>query len=238
MSFLTAEWRKLAMANYTVDPDLLKAYVPAGTELDLWQDTCYVSLVGFMFRDVRLLGMKIPFHVHFPEVNLRFYVRRREEGEWKRGVVFVKEIVPKPALSLVANAVYQEHYETLPMRHRWVERPDQLRVTYEWKKGGIWHHLQVDAAPTTIPIERGSETEFITEHYWGYARINDRRTNEYEVTHPTWEAYPVQAYQFKVDFGLVYGKDFGFLTNREPDSVLLAEGSPITVESRRKLFLE
>lgn len=237
MSFLTAEWRKLAMANYAVDPELLTPYVPAGTELDLWQGTCYVSLVGFMFRDVRLLGMKIPFHVHFPEVNLRFYVRRKDASEWKRGVVFVKEIVPKPALSLVANAVYQEHYETLPMRHRWEEAPDQLRVAYDWKKGGTWHRLQVDAQPTSIPIERGSETEFITEHYWGYARINDRRTNEYEVTHPTWEAYPVREYQVDVDFGLVYGEEFGFLTDREPDSVLLAEGSPITVESRRKLRL-
>jgi uncharacterized protein YqjF (DUF2071 family) len=238
MPFLTAEWRKLAMANYAVDPELLAPYVPAGTELDLWQDTCYVSLVGFMFRNVRLLGFKIPFHVHFPEVNLRFYVRRREDGDWKRGVVFISEIVPKPALTIVANAVYKEHYETLPMRHQWEEAPDQLRVTYEWKKGGAWHHFRVDAAPGSIPIERGSETEFITEHFWGYARINDRRTNEYEVTHPTWEAYPVRGYQVDVNFGKVYGKDFDFLTNREPESVLLAEGSPITVESRRKLFLE
>jgi len=237
MPFLTAEWRKLAMANYAVDPELLAPYVPAGTELDFWQDTCYVSLVGFMFRNVRLLGMKVPFHVHFPEVNLRFYVRRKEEEEWKRGVVFISEIVPKPALTLVANAVYQEHYETLPMRHRWEEGPDQLRVSYDWKKGGSWQHFQVYADPNRIPIEQGSETEFITEHYWGYARINDQRTNEYEVTHPSWEAYPVQDYQIEVDFGVVYGEDFDFLTDREPNSVLLAEGSPITVESRRKLRL-
>ena len=103
MSFLNAEWRKLAIANYVIDPRVLEKYVPPGTELDLWQDKCYVSLIGFMFLNTRLLGFKIPFHSNFEEVNLRFYVRRFENNAWKRGVVFIKEIVPKPALTFVAN---------------------------------------------------------------------------------------------------------------------------------------
>ena len=61
MSFLRAEWRKLALANYAVDPALLQPMVPHKTELDLWNDTCYVSLVGFMFVNTRLLGIKVPF---------------------------------------------------------------------------------------------------------------------------------------------------------------------------------
>ena len=119
MSFLRAEWRKLALANYVIDPERLAPHVPAGTELDLWQGKCYLSLVGFMFVNTRLLGVKVPFHVNFEEVNLRFYVRRREGSEWRRGVVFIKEIVPKPALTWVANTIYREHYETLPMEHFW-----------------------------------------------------------------------------------------------------------------------
>ena len=113
MSFLRAEWRKLAIANYAVERSVLEKYVPAGTELDLWNDNCYVSLVGFMFVNTRLLGIKIPAHSDFEEVNLRFYVKRFEKGAWKRGVVFIKEIVPKPALTLVANTIYNENYETL-----------------------------------------------------------------------------------------------------------------------------
>src|SRR5690606_7641315 len=119
MSFLKAEWNNLAIINYEIHPDILKPYIPNGTELDYWNGKCYISLVGFMFENVMLLGMKIPFHTRFEEVNLRFYVKRFENNEWKRGVVFIKEIVPKPALTLVANIFYKEHYETLPMLHNY-----------------------------------------------------------------------------------------------------------------------
>jgi len=34
MPFLTAEWRKLAFANYPVDPAVLQPCLPFGTELD------------------------------------------------------------------------------------------------------------------------------------------------------------------------------------------------------------
>ena len=114
MSFLTAEWRKLALANYQVDPDILKPYVPKGTQLDFWNDRCYLSLVGFMFINTKLLGLKIPFHVNFEEVNFRFYVKIIENGQTKRGVVFIKEIVPRHILTFIANTFYKEHYQTLP----------------------------------------------------------------------------------------------------------------------------
>ncbi|MBT8255930.1 MAG: DUF2071 domain-containing protein, partial [Bacteroidia bacterium] len=110
MSFLKAEWRKLILVNYVVDPKILEPYIPNDTQLDLWQDKCYVSLVGFMFQNTKLLGVKVPGHVNFEEVNLRFYVKRKVGNEWRRGVVFIKELVPKWALSFVANTVYGESY--------------------------------------------------------------------------------------------------------------------------------
>lgn len=232
MSFLRAEWRKLAIANYTVDQSVLKKYLPAGTELDLWKGQCYVSLVGFMFVNTRLLGIKIPFHTNFEEVNLRFYVRRFDKGEWKRGVVFIKEIVPKPALSFVANTVYKENYETMPMDHSWSEEGNQRTVQYRWKKNNVWNSISVEASLESFTLASNSETEFITEHYWGYAKVNDRKTNEYEVTHPKWDAYTVTDYSIEIDFGAVYGNEFDFLNSQEPASVMLAEGSEITVENK------
>ena len=83
-TFLEAQWRKLAMANYVVDKKILSPYLPHKTELDLWNDKCYVSLVGFMFLDTRIKGFRIPFHVDFEEVNLRFYVRYHDGAECKR----------------------------------------------------------------------------------------------------------------------------------------------------------
>ena len=235
MSFLRAEWRKLAIANYAIDKKLLGKYLPYGTELDLWNGHCFVSLVGFMFINTKLLGFKIPFHTEFEEVNLRFYVKRFENGEWKRGVVFIKEIVPKPALTFLANTIYKENYETLPMEHFWSSENNQRTIQYKWKKENKWNSIKIEATVRKFNIESNSETEFITEHYWGYAKVNTHKTNEYELTHPKWEAYSVNNYEIDVDFGTVYGKEFEFLNSTDPTSVMLAEGSEITVENKRTI---
>lgn len=228
-TFLQAEWRKLAMANYSVDSALLKKYLPYKTEIDIWKNTCYVSLVGFMFLNTKLKGFKIPFHSDFEEVNLRFYVRYKEQNEWKRGVVFIKEIVPKMALTFVANTVYKEKYETMKMKHSWMTENDSLHVEYQWKKGD-WNSFKIKASDLETDIGHDSEEEFITEHFWGYTSISEHKTSEYGVEHPRWKVYPVQDYAVNVDFGRVYGSDFKCLLNENPTSVFLAEGSEILVK--------
>ncbi|CAM4157600.1 hypothetical protein SAMN06265348_105169 [Pedobacter westerhofensis] len=233
MSFLTAEWRKLAIANYAIDKSLLTPYLPAGTELDLWEGTCYVSLIGFLFKNVKLLGFSIPFHANFEEVNLRFYVKYKDGENWKRGVVFIKEIVPKFALSVVANTIYNENYETMPMTHSWSESEDDRAVEYRWRCKNQWQSFRLRANKGLSEIPSGSEAEFITEHYWGYARYSDSKTNEYEVRHPKWAQYKVKDFNIDVDFGLVYGDTFDFLNQQEPVSVMLAEGSDISVEGKK-----
>lgn len=235
MSFLTAEWRKLALANYLIDPEVLKPFVPQHTELDLWKGQCMVSLVGFMFLDTKLLGLPIPFHRNFEEVNLRFYVKYRDGATLKRGVVFIKELVPKPALSWVANTLYKEHYQSLPMKHNWAKDSEALKVSYSWKLGKRWNSFTLEALPNSIAIDSDSEAEFITEHYWGYTRVSDTATFEYEVTHPTWRVYPITSYRIDVDFEQVYGPSFAFLNDATPHSCQLAEGSIITVENKRRL---
>ncbi len=232
MSFLTAEWRKLALINYEIDPAILQKYIPAGTELDYWEGKCYVSLVGFMFVNTRLLGIKIPFHTNFEEVNLRFYVKRLVNNEWRRGVVFIKEIVPKPALSLVANTIYNENYQTLPMQHSWQEHEVYQEIIYKWKLKSQWQTINLTTGKIATEISAGSEAEFVTEHYWGYAKASKTRTNEYQVTHPRWLVYPVLTANISVDFSLNYGSPFSFLNMATPLSVMLAEGSEITVESK------
>lgn len=238
MAFLTAEWRKLLMANYVVPPELLQPFVPYGTELDFFEGRCYVSLVGFMFLKTKILGLPIPFHRDFEEANLRFYVRRKEtinepmgQQSWRRGAVFIKEIVPKPAISLVANVVYQESYATHRMRHIWDFNEERRVVSYEWKPffKRDWYKMAAVTDPTTQPIAQGSEEEFITEHYWGYARAGSQRTNEYQVQHPRWDIYPVRSHEVSGDFGRLYGTAFGEILAGPPTSVFLAEGSEISI---------
>lgn len=232
MSFLKAEWRKLAIINYEVNPKILEPYLPFGTELDLWEGKCYVSVVGFMFLNTRVMGLKVPNHINFEEVNLRFYVKRITENEIKRGVVFIKEIVPRRMITFIANSLYNENYETMKMEHLWEEKEDFRDVEYLWKKQKDWNKIKVRASLNSVELASGSKTEFITEHYWGYAKVSDKKTTEYEVTHPKWNAYEVLDYDIQINFSEIYGEKFAFLNNQKPSSVMLAEGSEITVENK------
>jgi uncharacterized protein YqjF (DUF2071 family) len=230
-TFLTAEWRKLIMANYIVAEELLQPYLPVGTELDKYDGRCYVSLVGFLFQNTRLKSVPIPLHRTFEEVNLRFYVQHtKSTGERRRGVVFISELVPRFALSLVANTIYGENYATVPLRHHWEQNGEQRSVSYQWRHRNRWNDLQVTAAVDPKPIETNSAEEFFTEHYWGYTK---RRawTSEYEVRHPRWMMYPMLQHSIDVDFGALYGSEFASLSDRAPESVLLAEGSEIEVRA-------
>lgn len=237
MNFLTAQWKNLIMANYVINPEHLKKYLPVGTELDYWNGNCYVSLVGFLFKDTKVLGFRIPRHTDFEEVNLRFYVKRFENGAWKRGVVFIQEIVPKRAITFVANTFYKENYRTLFMQHQNELEAEVLKVGYSWENQKKTNYISVNAYDFRSPLEEGSEAEFIMEHYFGYTKHNEHETYEYEVKHPKWEQYYIKNFEIQVDFENTYGKDFAFLNDTKPASVFLAEGSEIYVENKRKIRL-
>lgn len=235
-TFLTAEWRKLLMAQYVVEPELLAPWLPRGLELDLWKGRCYVSLVGFLFDKVRAKGLAIPFHTSFEEINLRFYVRRHEaDGTCKRGVVFVREFVPRRAIAFLAKKVYEEPYLAMPTRHSYAHTADALMVDYGWNYGNRWHTLSATASPDSQPIAEGSEEEFVTEHYWGYTKRSDGSTSAYQVEHPRWQTYRLQRYEIAADFGTLYAPQFASLTTQPAASVLLAEGSAVKVYSGLRL---
>jgi hypothetical protein len=228
--FLTAEWRQLAMLNYEVDPGCLAALVPRGTELDSWNGRSYVSMVGFLFLDTRVLGIPIPFHRNFEEVNLRFYVRRKAEDGWRRGVVFVKEIVPRAAIAFLARTLYNEKYVALPMSHR-----IDGGVRYQWTFEGRAQHLSVTPAAAPQPLVPGTEEEFITEHYWGYSAQRDGGTHEYRVEHPPWRVAAASHAELECDGGRLYGEAFAHALGGKPRSAFLAEGSAISVSGGVRL---
>ncbi len=223
------------MANYIVDPAILKPYLPYKTELDHYNGNTYVSLVGFMFANTKVVGIKIPFHVNFEEVNLRFYVRYKDNDGWKRGVVFIKEIVPKAAISFVANTFYKEKYCRMPMKNSLLNHSDEMQVGYQWKYKGKWNKLEAITESIAQPLVQGSEEQFISEHYWGYSKFSDNVTNEYEVKHPSWKVYQVKSYSINCDFEKLYGTSFSFLKTTIPTSVFMAKGSAISVSNKKVL---
>lgn len=227
--FLSAEWRHLAMLNYEVDPAILAPRVPAGTELDLFQGRALVSLVGFMFLKTRVLGIPIPLHRNFEELNLRFYIKRCHADGDRRAVAFVQEIVPRFCIAFVARTVYNENYIALPMRHALDLNPDAISATYEWRANGRWQKLGVLCHGEPAIPPKGSEAEFITEHYWGYAAQPNGATMEYQVAHPQWRTWTADDFVFDADVKALYGDEFFPFLNKPPVSAFLAEGSAVTV---------
>jgi uncharacterized protein YqjF (DUF2071 family) len=224
-SFLTADWRWLAMLNYEVPPETLLPFVPAGTELDSFKGITYASMVGFLFLDTRVLGLAIPFHRDFEEVNLRFYVRKQAPEGWRRGVVFIKEIVPRRGIAVIARTVYGENYVRLPMRHH----RDQVGISYEWLIGGRWNALRVRTCGEPALPAAGSAEQFITEHYWGYTAQRRGTAKEYRVEHVPWRVRQVDEATLTCDAEYLYGAAFAEALSGPPRSAFLAEGSPITV---------
>lgn len=226
------------MLSWRVDPALLEPLVPAGTTLDAWQDGYYVSLVGFLFLRTRVLGVPIPFHQDFEEVNLRFYVRRTDGNDVRRGVCFIRELVPRSAIAITARLGYNEPYVAVKMSHRIepsVEAPHPDRVEYAWLMGREWCRIEARPAGQAASLVAGSHEEFITEHYWGYTRQRDGGTVEYRVEHDPWQVRRIPMPILDGDLAATYGPVFGKVLRGPPDSALMANGSPIVVHLPSRL---
>ena len=235
-TFLSARWENLIMANYEVRPEVLSAYLPRGVELDFFNNKTYVSLVGFMFKETSLFHIPIPFLGTFEEINLRFYVKRVEGNTIKRGVVFINETVPYRIVAWLANKLYKEHYIAIPTNNTIEITSLAKNIRYEWNINKEWNHIAVNGVNIKEPMLPGSIEEFIFEHYYGYTKINEQQSIEYKVNHPRWQVNNVVDYSIHCDFKSMYGNNFSFLSDHQPESVILAEGSPVTVKWKRTSF--
>jgi hypothetical protein len=231
--FLSARWENLIMANYAIHPDLLAQYLPKGVELDLFNNKAYVSLVGFMFKKTSLFNIPIPFLGTFEEINLRFYVKRIEGDTIKRGVVFINETVPYTLVAWLANKLYKEHYIAIPTKNNIQISTQNKKVQYSWKKSNQWNSMEVTVSNESEAMAPESVEEFIFEHYYGYTKINGQQTQEYRVNHPRWKINKVLDYSIHCDFKEMYGDAFSVLSETAPDSVIMAEGSPVSVHWKR-----
>jgi uncharacterized protein YqjF (DUF2071 family) len=232
MSVLTCKWKKLAFANYIFPAEILEKYLPEHTKLDYYNGKCFVSLVGFQFQNVKIAGVKIPFHTNFEEINLRFYVKRFDGASWRKGTVFISEIADKAALNILANSIFHENYQTLPTKQEIEENKEFLKAKYSWQFNEEWQHLEVISKTLATPYAENSEAEFILDRPFGYGKQSEEETNEYKIYHRDWPIYEVQEYSIKVDFTKVFGPEFNILNSATPHSVILAEGSSVSAEKR------
>ncbi len=230
LTFLTAEWRYLAMLNFEVDPEVLAPHVPRGTELDHSDGRHFVSLVGFLFLDTHLLGLPALFHQNFEEVNLRFYVRRQAGEELRSGVVFIRELVPLTLVAETAKLTYNEPYRTVPMQHAIVETSGKLHsVEYLFGGSSDQCRLALHVDGPSQEIGPGSHEEFLSARGWGYTRQRDGGTVEYRVEHPRWHVWTNALWELDGPLREFYDEPFASIIAGAPASAFIANGSAVAV---------
>jgi uncharacterized protein len=223
--FLTARWVNVALVSYPVPDRILSSRLPPGLALDRWQGQAFVSLVAFDFLDTRVLGVAWPGFTSFPEMNLRFYVR---DGD-RRGVVFVRELVPSRVVAWVARLFYNEPYRVARLRSITETLPGRIQVAHELPWGGRSQRITVEGRyPAAAGPETGA-THFFKERHWGYGTDRRGRALRYAVDHPAWRVFPDAEARVDLDFATVYGREWDLLTGQAPAHVALAEGSSVSV---------
>jgi hypothetical protein len=160
-----------------------------------------------------------------PEWNLRFYVRRGPE----RGVVFVREFVPRRLVAWLARVLYNEPYRAAPLAARREESAERVAVEYRITWGGRDHVLRATGTKPAVRPGPDSVEQFFKEHAWGFGVTRSGRPIRYEVRHPVWEVYPVRDYGIDVDWAMLYGPEWGVMQAARPYSVVLAKGSAVGV---------
>jgi uncharacterized protein len=229
-TFLTARWVDLLMLNYEVAPELLVPYVPRGTQLDSFEGKTYMSLVGFWFRKTKLFGkISAPFHREFPQINLRFYVRRITDSDDKRGVVFIAEIVQERMIALVAHAVYGEHYFCRSVKTRDVLESGKRPLEYGWQSKNSWCNLAAERISGACTPSPGTLEHFIVERYWGYTAQPNGGCIEFNVVHPAWKVSLCSDAAFAGDPTSEYGPQIAGVLRGKPSSAFVVDGSAVTV---------
>jgi len=224
------------MLHFRIDRALLEPMVPPGTVLDLYHDTeAWVSVVAFRFLDTRVLGVAVPFHRDFTEVNLRFYVRRHVNGETRRGVTFIRELVPRAAIAWAARLTFNEPYVTTDVMREMLPEDGGMagRLRYEWMHRNRWQSLEVHTERGGHAMANGSIEEFLTVRDWGYTRQDDGGTLEYRVEHPRWMMWKSTKASLDCDPATICG--FDFTLPLAPTFAYACDGSPVTIYVGEKL---
>lgn len=229
--FITANWQRLILLTYDVEPFLLEDYLPKGLELDVYKGRTFVSFAAFDFLDTRVKGVKIPLHVDFPEVNLRFYVKQRlNDGQVRRGVVFIKEFVPKPCIATVANRFYNEPYTTIKMESFHELDEDNLTIIHRFKKDKIEHDLKFIVENKPYFPSKDSSEFYFKERQWGFGRSKSEQLTMYRLEHPTWRIYPLKTrFEMDIHFDKLFGDNWAVLNGKLPFNIMVTEGSPVKV---------
>lgn len=233
--FLKAQWKELTLVNFALEPDFLINILPVGLDPDLLHGKAYASLVAFDFESIRVGGIPWPGYTQFPELNLRVYVRCSEAG--RRGVFFIRELIPGKIPTAIARVAYNEPYSACPLTrsHQALVNGAQVQRT-DWIWKGAPNYLEVEVGPETMMPATDEDANWFKEQEWGFGHSRLGELLRYHVTHPRWMVRKVHRCDYEVDWLGLYGPIWARqLEGAEPDSLMHCIGSEIAVYPPRSI---
>lgn len=233
--FLTAAWTNLAVATYEADKNMLNEFLPCKTELNDWNGKYLLSIVGFMFSEPSILGIRTPFFLRFPEINLRFYVKCKIKNEWRTGVVFIKEICPSLLIGVTAKLLYHENFISVPMQHQHNCAELGTFTRYSWKNKNRWNYLELKSAVNPVTVYNNTVESFICNQYNAFTKLDARKTLHFEINHRPWHIYPAINFSKEIDADIFRVKELSQVFDANPIATFLMDGS-FTEVSKPKLL--
>ena len=228
---MAADFQYLVFLNYHVDRNLLSSRIPEGVQLQLFNGKAYISIVAFLFKNLQVAGIPAPFHQQFEQVNLRFYVKQGTAAAEKRGVVFIREIVPKTLLANTAQVLFHEKYVSVPMSHRYqIDESPLNEVEYSWQTERKDCSVRAVFEKNWSYPEQNSAEHFFTDRAFSFTRMKDGTTREMIVEHPLWRTAPVKEAKTEYDIPEVFGTEFVPYLTLQPASAFIAEGSSVSLK--------
>jgi uncharacterized protein len=185
---MTQTWHDLLFAHWPVDRRELQPHV-AGLELDVFEGQAWLGIVAFEMTNVApRLSPALPWISAFPEINVRTYVRVRDQP----GVYFFSLDAANPIAVLVARAFFHLPYHFASID---VARGDDETIDYSSrrKRDGAAFHVRYKAAGPAAPPVRGTLEYFLTERYCLFTVDRANRLCRVDIHHPPWPLQPAAA---------------------------------------------
>lgn len=231
---ISSEFRKVALLNYMIPPEVVEKYLPDHTKPDYYNGECMISLVGFQVPNLKVAGVKMPLLKDFDEIDLQIYVKRFDGAKWQKGVVVISRIFAHPIGEPLANTFLRTNYSSMPVTATTKETQESLEVKYSWKYKDLEQKFRVKSNKLAAPYDKGTEAAFVLDRPFGFIKSEDE-IYQYEIKHVDWHLYSVEEYSVDVDFSLQFDPAFNILNGQNPHSVILTEGSTVEIRENQRV---
>lgn len=207
--FLTTLWGYQWFQTWEVEPDLLLPYLPHKIGLYTERQKAIVSIVASFFENTKVKGIQVPFHVSFPQIDLRFYVEHKNS----LGIGFIKQIVPRYCISLWANRIFNEKYVTLPLEFQRLNHENGFLAFYKLWNKKQYNSIEIFSTNDLKPLEH----DLYNDLKWGFSNDSYKNLLRYRIeAGETYQTFNEVEASINFEYDKLFGNQWGFLKKHEP----------------------